>query len=85
MKLMPSCREVRERLTELDEGAVPGWERLALRFHLLICSACHGFHLGLRALPGVARRLLEHPAGAPPAEAVQALEQVLKRIAGKTG
>ena len=83
MKLLPTCREVRERLTELDEGAVPWWEALALRFHLLMCSACSRFQLGLRALPALARRLLEHSEEAPPAEALLALEQVLKRIAGK--
>ena len=83
MRLLPSCREVREHLTELDEGALPWWQALALRFHLVICSACSGFQRGLRAVPGMARFLLGPVEAAPPAEAVQALEQVMRRIQGK--
>lgn len=84
MKLMPSCREVREHLTEYAEGALPWRERLALRLHLLLCGACHAFFRSLSGLPGLARRLLvrteEEPA---PVEAIQALEHVLRRLGGK--
>ena len=79
MKLLPSCREVRERLTDYTEGTLTFRERLSLRFHLLICSACTAFYRGLRALPGVARFLLP-PEQPPPAEAAQALEGALRRI-----
>jgi predicted anti-sigma-YlaC factor YlaD len=81
MKLLPSCREVRERLTDYTEGTLSFRERVSLRMHLLICSACTAFYRGLRALPGVARFLLE-PEQPPPAEASQALSGALRRIAG---
>jgi hypothetical protein len=77
MKIFPSCREVRERLTDYTEGTLSFRERLSLRFHLLICAACNAFFLGLRQVPWVARYLL--PPGEPPAdEAGQALAGALR-------
>jgi hypothetical protein len=80
MKLMPSCREVRDHLTEYHEGALPFWDRAALRFHLLLCTACAGFDQGLRALPAMAKRLLAHGLEAAPPEALKALDGALRRI-----
>ena len=48
MRNFPSCREVRERLTDYTEGSLSLRERIALRFHLLICGACNAFFQGLR-------------------------------------
>jgi len=79
MKLMPSCREVREHLTDLSEGSLRPRERASMWMHLLLCSACLAFYRGLRALPGVARLLLP-PEAPPPAEAVRALQGALGRI-----
>ena len=81
MKLLPTCREVRDRLTEYSEGSLSLRERAGMWLHLLICSACNAFYQGLRALPGVARFLLS-PKQPPPAEAAQALEGALRRIHG---
>ena len=81
MKLMPSCREVRERLTDYSEGALTARERASLWLHLLLCSACTAFYRGLRAVPGVARLLLP-PEAPPPPEAAEALSGALRRIAG---
>jgi len=80
MKLMPSCREVREHLTEYAEGALPLKDRLALRFHLWLCAACNGFFHGLMALPVLARTLLAHAGEAPPPEALKALTGALQRF-----
>jgi anti-sigma factor ChrR (cupin superfamily) len=80
MKLIPSCREVREHLTEYAEGALPLRERLALRLHLLLCDACRAFHHGFQALPGIARSLLAHREESLPPEAARALEGALRRI-----
>ena len=77
MKLLPSCREVREHLTEYAEGAMPWRERLALRFHLLICAACNSFYQGLKALPGLAKRLLAQGEEPAPAEAIDAMNKAL--------
>jgi anti-sigma factor ChrR (cupin superfamily) len=81
MKNFPSCREVRERLTDYAEGSLSFRERAALRFHLLICTACNAFFQGLRRLPGVARHLLA-PEQPPPAEAGEALAGALRRLGG---
>ena len=80
MKLLPSCRDVRERLTEYSEGALPLRERLALRLHLLLCTACNRFYQDLKALPGMARLLLAPGAQPTPPEALKALEGALHRI-----
>jgi anti-sigma factor ChrR (cupin superfamily) len=79
MKLLPSCREVRERLTDYAEGSLTARERASVRMHLLLCFACAAFYRGLRALPGVARFLLA-PEDPPPAEAAQALRGALDRL-----
>ena len=82
MKLLPSCREVRERLTDYSEGSLGFRERASVRLHLLLCAACNAFYRGLRALPGVARFLLG-PEQPPPPEAGRALEGALRRIGGR--
>jgi anti-sigma factor ChrR (cupin superfamily) len=79
MRLLPSCREARERLTDYAEGSLSIRDRLALGYHLLICSACNAFYRGLRALPGVARQL-SGPEQPPPAEAGRALEAALRHL-----
>jgi anti-sigma factor ChrR (cupin superfamily) len=84
VKLIPSCREVREHLTEYAEGALPLRERLALRLHLLLCEACRAFNQGFQALPGIARFLLAHREEPLPPEAVRALEGALRRIQART-
>ena len=82
MKLLPTCREVRERLTEYSEGRLTLRERAGMWMHLLICSACTAFYQGIRALPVVGRLLLP-PEQPPPAEAAEALERALRRIHGR--
>ena len=79
MKLLITCREARERVTEYQEGALSWRERAAVWLHLLICSACDAFFHGLRALPGVAR-FLAGPEEPPPAEAEEALRRVLRKL-----
>jgi anti-sigma factor ChrR (cupin superfamily) len=81
VKLLPSCREVRERLTDYAEGSLTLRERASMWVHLLVCSACTAFYHGLRALPGVARLLLP-PEDPAPAEAARALEGALGRLGG---
>jgi len=80
MKLLPTCREVRERLTDYSEGSLSFRERVSVRMHLLLCVACNAFYRGLRAVPGVARFLLGPEPPPPPPEAAKALEASLRRI-----
>jgi anti-sigma factor RsiW len=79
MKLLPSCREVRERLTDHEEGALSWRERLSLRWHLFLCDACSEFLKGLRDLPRAVRAILDPERPEPP-EAGRALEEALRRI-----
>ena len=79
MRLLPTCREVRERLTDYAEGALTRRERAGVWLHLLVCSACDAFYRGLLALPRLARGLLGAE-GPPPPEAAGALEQALRRL-----
>jgi hypothetical protein len=80
VNLLPSCREVREHLTDYSEGALPLRERVALRLHLLLCGACADFFRGLKALPGMAKTLLAHQPEPPPPAAFKALEGALRQI-----
>lgn len=79
MILMPSCKEVRELLTEYMDGNLPVHKRMGIRFHLMMCKACGGLIKALRALPKFTREVLSPPADPPP-EAKEALQSVLERI-----
>ena len=43
MRPMHSCREVSERASALLDGEVGFFERLQLRLHLRLCSACRRY------------------------------------------
>ena len=79
MILMPSCKEVRENLTEYMDGNLPIHKRMGIRLHLLMCKACRGLIKSLRALPKFAKDVLSPPADSPP-EAKRAFHGVLERI-----
>lgn len=79
MTLMPSCKEVRENLTEYLDGNLPVHKRMGIRLHLMMCKACGGLITALRALPKFAKEALRPPAD-PPLEAKEALRSVLERI-----
>lgn len=79
MSFMPSCREVREQLTEYQEGAMPWHARLGMALHLCLCRACDGFRKNLLRLPRLSKQLLDVQPGTP-GEAQQALAEVLKTL-----
>ena len=81
MRLLPNCREVRERLTDYAEGALTRRERAGVWLHLLVCTACDAFYRGLLALPWLGKNLLG-PEGPPPPEAADALQAALRRLGG---
>jgi hypothetical protein len=58
MKLMPTCQEVNDHLTDLDEGVLPIHRVIAYRVHLLICKSCQAAFRGLKALPFLGKTLL---------------------------
>lgn len=84
MKLIPSCTEVHDELTEYLEGTLSFRRRLGFRLHLFLCHACEGLLKALQVLPGLSRRLLDAPVQAPP-EAERAFESVLKRLKAEGG
>ena len=62
---MPSCAESTRLMSEAQERALSGGERVALRWHLLLCGACRSFERQL----GWLRRASDHyppPEYAPP-------------------
>lgn len=81
MRVMPSCHEVREHLTDYLEGSLPLRKRIGIRLHLMMCDACDGLRRALEALPRLAKQALAPPPQAPP-EAKAVLGQILKQIKG---
>ncbi len=79
MSLLPSCKDVQSLATEYQEGHLSFSDRFGIRVHLLLCWACRAFIRGLEALPGITKRALAPPGGAPP-EAQKALAATLKRL-----
>lgn len=53
---MPSCRESTRLMSEARERGLTAVERVALRVHLLMCSACRNFGKQLHFL-GAAMRV----------------------------
>lgn len=53
---MLSCKESTRLLSEAQERSLTRWERVALRFHTLICSSCRRFGRQLAVIRESARR-----------------------------
>lgn len=70
-----SCRDVSEMTTDYLDGALPWGQRLALRFHLSICSFCRRHLLQLRETIGLLHRMPVQP----PPQTVE--DQVVARLA----
>lgn len=81
MLLMPSCKEVRDNLTEYMEGKLPIHKRMGIRLHLMMCKMCDGLRQALLALPKAAKEILAPPQEAPQ-EATETLYRVLKNLKG---
>ncbi|MBL0312129.1 MAG: zf-HC2 domain-containing protein [Holophagaceae bacterium] len=79
MNLMPSCKDVRENLTEYMEGKLPLSRRMGIRIHLMMCKVCDGLLHTLQTLPTFAKEVLRAPAEAP-AEAKETYDRFLKNI-----
>ncbi len=78
---MLSCKEVTRKIAS-DEFAEAGWrERLAVRFHLLLCHHCRGYAAQLRAI-GAAARDLWSPRSQDPLTLERLERQILKRSLG---
>lgn len=43
MKILRTCRDVTRIVLEGEDRALTGLERLSLRLHWMICSACRNF------------------------------------------
>ena len=54
---MLDCKQIHESLNEAEDGEMPLWKRLALKFHLMICPCCkrteRSFHKTMCALSGL--------------------------------
>jgi anti-sigma factor RsiW len=75
---MLRCRDVTERASDLLDGSLSLRARLALRFHLAMCSMCRTYLDQMRKT----RRLLAHSRFDPPDRATE--EALIARITGST-
>ena len=76
--LLLNCREVTDRLTDYQEGALTPWVSFRVGLHLALCKGCQAFLTSLKTLP----RLLGSPQGDGDLEIAKA---VLARAKGKLG
>ena len=56
MRMGPTCREVTKLVLLAEEKPLPLRERLAVRFHMLICKACPTFAEQLALMRRVSAR-----------------------------
>ncbi len=80
MGLLFTCAQVTERLTELQEGALPPLAALRVRTHLGLCAGCRALLRSMRALPRLVREALPSGETAAPPEARSALAGALARL-----
>jgi hypothetical protein len=59
MKLMPTCKEVSELLSQGQDRPLTGWEKFGTRFHLLLCEGCRRFSDHLDILRTTIRRYID--------------------------
>ena len=59
MKLMPSCKEVSELLSQGQDRPLTGWEKFGTRLHLLLCEGCRQFSHHLDILRASIRRYID--------------------------
>lgn len=58
MKLIPSCREVSELLSQGQDRPLSAMERLRVRVHLPLCEACRNFSRQLAFMRAAVRAYL---------------------------
>ena len=68
------CRDVTELTTDYLEGSLPLRRRLAMRWHLALCSFCRRHLRQVRATVGLLHRIPE------PVLAPEAADDVLRRV-----
>ncbi|HEX6004796.1 MAG TPA: zf-HC2 domain-containing protein [Burkholderiales bacterium] len=59
MRLIPSCREVSELLSQAQDRPLTLREKFALHVHLPLCEACRNFRSQLPVLRAAMRRYLD--------------------------
>ena len=74
---MLSCKDVSETVTDHLEGSTSFRDRVALRFHLLICKHCRRFYQQFQIAGGVSGRLGDE-VSEPTDDEIDALVRKLK-------
>lgn len=59
MKLIPSCKEVSELLSQAQERPLSLAEKIALHVHLALCHGCRNFREQLGFMRTAVRRYLD--------------------------
>lgn len=78
--VIPTCREMAERVTDYLEGAMSMASRLQARLHLFQCPACVRYYNQMRRTVGL---MADAPPPEPPPDAVT--DQVLARLRQANG
>lgn len=77
-RLMPSCREVTDRLAEGELKNLPWHARLLVRWHLSMCAHCARFARQLELIGKALRELWSHQ---PALERLKALKgRIMARL-----
>ncbi len=86
---MLSCKEATRLVSEGLDRELPFWQRLGLRFHVVMCRGCSRF---ARQITALNRAIADHYGDGPPAEvtdhlppdAVQRLKSSLRQATPPT-
>jgi hypothetical protein len=57
MKLMLTCKQASQIISQSLDNPLSWPDRIKLKFHLFICNACNRFNQQLRLLSGAVQRL----------------------------
>lgn len=56
---MDSCKEITRLVSEGLDRDLSLWERVRIRFHLMMCAGCTNFARQIRMIRGMTRALVE--------------------------
>lgn len=57
MKLMLTCKQASQIISQSLDGPLSGSDRIKLKFHLFLCGACNRFSRQLRFLSSAVKRI----------------------------
>lgn len=80
MKLMISCKEAAEMMSEAQDQSLPFMRRMALKFHLSMCYGCRRYKKQLQIIRDLARGYLTGIERTKPPEARELPPETREKI-----